>query len=319
MAEYMDYNDYSYEFKSKRQKRWANIRLVIAILFLVLVVVWVATNLPENVRTNFEPVYSSAHKIGEKTDKKGNEFVKFNKKFANEEKINFDEDFQKNYPNIYAMARMKKLDIAKEIVSTFDEGGYFVLTRTYQVEREKDANGNYYDTDREYIIGTTGVDFYVFKYGTDGGFSLEKPERFSIRLHAGQGDLVPYVEKVYVKSESFRLNFYSLSVVVKSENEIEEVRTTVTLDGAIDKREFESNFFSKQQFVKSTENQDLIGIIENLDGGQRGDTHLSNRIALKTSMKEIHVGLNFDDAVYNKFDSFKIDEIPNSTYTIKVN
>lgn len=320
MAEYMDYNDYDYEFKTKKHRRNANIRLALAILFIAFVVVWTFTHLPENIRTGFDSVYSSEHTIGEKIDKNsGNEFVLFNNAFKNDEKVNFENDFKEKYPQISALATMKKLDISKEKVLTFDESGYFVIAYTYEVQREKDSNGNYYDEGREYIVGTTGVDFYIFEYDINGGFVINKPERFSIRLHAGQNDLVPYIEKVYVKSESFRLNFYSLSVVVKSENEISEIKTTVHLESGINKEEFEDNFFTSQQFVKSIENQDLIGTIENIKGGGRGDTYLNSRIALKTPMKEIEVGMNFDDAVYNKFIGYKIDEIKNGTYTIKVN
>lgn len=319
MAEYMDYNDYDYEFKNKRQKRNANIRLILAILFLVFVVVWTFTHLPENVRTSFGPVYSSEHKVGEKAQTKENEFVKFNGQFKNDQKTNFDDDFKKDYPNIYTLAKMPKLDIAKEKVQTFDEGGYFVIAYTYEVERQKDINGNYYDEGKTYIVGTTGVDFYIFKYNSNGGFSVEKPERFSVRLHANKDDLVPYIEKVYVKSESFRLNFYSLSVVVESDKELSETLTTLTLESGINKDEFEDNFFTKQQFVKSAENQDLIGTTELLDGGQRGDTTLKNRIALKTPSKSIEVGLNFDDSVYSKFESFSLPAIDGATYKIKVN
>lgn len=319
MAEYMDYNDYDYEFKSKKKKVYANIRLIVAILFIIFVVVWTFTHLPENVRTSFDSVYSSAHTIGEKQAVSENEFVGFNSEFENDKKVNFDDKFKKEYPQIYSLAKMPKLDITKEKVQTFDDGNNFVLAYTYEVERQKDANGNYYDEGKKYIVGTTGVDFCVFEYSTDGKFLISKPERFSIRLHAEQDSLVSYVEKVHVSSESFRLNFYSLSVVINLENEFDEIYTNIGFESGINKSEFENDFFIKKQFAKSSANQDLIGTIENIEGGQRGDTYIFSRIALKTPMKQVEVGLNFDDSVYNKFLEYSISEIKNATYTIKVN
>lgn len=320
MAEYMDYNDYDYDFKTKKQKRNANIRLILAFLFIIIMVVWMFINLPENVRTNFGPVYSSAHKIGEKIDKTAeNEFILFKNTSKNDEKIKVDDDFKAKFPQIYSLAKMPKLEISKEKVQSFDENGYFVIAFTYEVERQKDPNGNYYDEGKKYIVGTTGVDFYIFKYSTDGEFSINKPERFSIRLHENQNELFPYIEKVYVKSESFRLNFYSLSLNIKSDKEISEVNTSINLESVINKSEAEKNFFTTQQFINSNDNQDLIGTAEITDGGKRDDTFIKNRFSLKTPMKEIEIGLNFNDAVYNKFLKYNVSEIKNATYTIKVN
>lgn len=320
MAEYMDYNDYDYDFKNKRQKRNADIRLILAILFIAVMVIWMFVRMPENVRTGFEPVYSSAHKIGEKAENSAsNEFVLFNKNFKNDEKINFDSDFKEKYPEISALAKTPKLDISKKKITAFDKNGYFVIATAYEVERQKDSNGNYYDEGKEFVIGTTGVDFYIFPYSTDGGFSISKPERFSVRLYANQNDLVPYIEKVYVKSESFKLNFYSLSLVVEADENISEVNTSVEFESVINKQEAEKNFFTSQQFVKSSDNQDLIGTAEILQGGKRDESFIKNRFVLKTPMKKAEIGLNFNDAVYSKFFKYSVSEIKNATYTIKVN
>lgn len=320
MAEYMDYNDYDYDFKSKRQRRNANIRLVLAILFIAVMVIWMFVRMPENVRTGFEAVYSSAHKIGEKIENSAqNEFVLFNNSFKNDEKINFDSEFTEKYPEISALVKTPKLDISKQKVKAFDKNGYFVIATAYEVERQKDSNGNYYDEGKEYIIGTIGVDFYIFPYSTNGAFSVSKPERFSVRLHSNQDNILPYIEKVYVKSESFKLNFYSLSLVVEADENINEVNTSVELESVINKQEAEKNFFTSQQFVKSEDNQDLIGTEEISDGGKRDESFIKNRFVLKTPMKKAEIGLNFNDAVYNKFLKYSVCEIKNATYTIKVN
>lgn len=319
MAEYMDYNDVDYGYKTERKRIFANIRLVIAIVFILVVVIWTWTHLPENVRTSFKSVYSSEHKIGDDKKDDKNEFVSFNKKYKNDETIAFDEEFLKKYPEISKLVRMTKLEITKQKVNTFDLGGYFVIAQTYEVNREKDSNGEYYDANNEYIIGTTGVDFYIFKYSTDKNFSISKPERFSIRLHAGQKDTVPYIEKAYVKGESFRLNFYSLSVVVKSDNEFSEVYTNISLENGITRKEDENNYFIKQSFIKSSENKDLIGVSERINGGEMGDLKIDSRFELNTPMKQAEIGLNFEDEIYNKFLSFSISPINNATYTIKVN
>ena len=325
MPEYMDYNDDIYgdngvnDKKAKRKKRWSNIRLCLSILFLIAVVVLVVVRMPENVRTHFDPVYSSKHKVGEEIKQAENEFVKFNKTFENNQSINFDEQFKKDYPEIASLVRMKKLDIAKERVVSFDKNGYFTIAIVYEVSRQTDPNGNYYDEDKEYIVGTTGVDFYTFKYDTTDGFSFEKPERFSVRLHAGANDLVPFVEKVYVKSESFRLNFYQLSVVIKAEQKIESVSSELLLEDGINKEQYQKNTFVEQQFVKSTDNQVLSDKYEILAGGERGDDYLLTKHLLKTPMEQLEFGIEFDDTLYNKFKSFKVENIKNATYTIKVN
>lgn len=319
MAEYMDYNDYDYEYKSKKQKRNANIRFAIAVLFIIFVVVWTITHLPENVRTGFKPVYSSSHKIGEKQSNKNNEFTKFDKAFELNTKVNFDDDFKQKYPEISSLVKTPKLEIAKGKVKTFDTGRHFILASVYEVERQKDANGNYYDDGLTYIVGTTGVDFYVFEYDTSESFIINKPERFSIRLHSKKDELMPTIEKVYVQSESFRLNFYTLSVIVESKNTLTNIQTKLNLESGINKSEFDKNFFTKQHFVKSNENQNLIKTIENIGGGQRGDTMLKTHISLLAEVNYAQVGIEFNDTVYNKFLSFEIPEFKNATYKIKVN
>lgn len=320
MAEYMDYNDYDYGYKTRRKKIFANIRLVIAILFIVGAVVFTITNLPDNVRTDYDPVYSSTHKIGEKIKTETNEFVSFNKKFKDEDMVNFNADFEKEYPEIYKLAHMPKKEITKQKVKTFDNGdGYFVLAYTYEVTRQKDANGNYYDDDKEYIIGTTGVDFYIFKYDLTDALTIYKPERFSIRLYTGQNDLVPYIQKVYISSDRFRLNFYSLSVVVQSDSEFSELTSTVSFESGINKSQYDNEFFTKQQFIKSDDNQDLIGKYNTTDGGQRGDMLVENEFLIKSPVKKAIIGINFDDAVYNKFASYKLSGVKGAVYTIKVN
>lgn len=319
MAEYMDYNDYDYGFKSKKQKLKANIRLIIAIAFLICVVIFVIVRMPENVRTSFGPVYSKTHTAEEKAKKSGNEFTTFYEKFDDNDTVAFDENFKTEYPNIYSLVYQDKKEISKGEVKTFDEGGYFVIAKPYQVSRDKDLNGDYYDEDKTYLIGITGVDFYIFKYEVGETFRIENPYRFSIRLHNEINTAIPYIERVYVKSESFRLNFYSLSVEVSDENGFDNITTSLTLTEGINKSEYENEFFTKQQFVKNSDNADLVSAYEKTAFGERGDKGVKTKFDFSTSVKKAEVGINFDDTVYSKFDYFEISGIKNGNYRIKVN
>lgn len=319
MAEYMDYNDYDYGFKSKKQRLKANIRLIVAIAFLICVVIFVIVRMPENVRTSFGPVYSKTHTVGEKSTNRDNEFVRFYNKFNDNDTATFDDDFKENYPEIYSLVYQDKKEISKGEVKTFDEGGYFVIALPYEVSRDKDLNGEYYDKDKTYIIGITGVDFYVFKYTTEDNFKIEKPFRFSIRLHADTNTAIPYIERVYVKSESFRLNFYSLSVEVSGENAFDGIITNLTLTEGINKSEFENDFFTKQQFVKNSDNGDLVSACEKTAFGERGDKGVETKFDFSTAVKKAEVGINFDDTVYSKFDGFEIKSEKTFKYKIKVN
>ena len=319
MAEYMDYNEYNYDFKSKKEKRHANIRLVIAIVFLISVVVFVIVRLPDNVRTSYGPIYSKTHSVGEKKSTQRNEFYEFNKTYKDNSIINFDNYFKQKYSQIYSLVKTKKLELTKDKVYSYDQGNYFVIAKPYEVSRDKESNGNYYDNDKEYIIGITGVDFYIFKYDTVDGFTVYMPERFSIYLHSGNSDLVPYIQKTYVKSSSFKLNFYSLSVAVSSKNEFDDINTTLSLKEGINKSEYNDNFFSKKSFIKSKANQNLVGTSETVAGGGRGDKFIKNKFDLSTPVKYSQVGVEFDDTFYAKFESLKINNNDKWTYKIKVN
>lgn len=319
MAEYMDYNDYNYDFKSKKQRRFANFRLILAALFLISVVVFVIIRLPENVRTSFGPVYSKSHFANEKAKGEKNEFYEFFKKYKDNDIVNFNDDFKGEYPNIYSLLRTNKLDLTKDKVYSYDKGGYFVIAKPYEVSRDKDSNGNYYDNEKEYIVGVTGVDFYIFKYDCENVFTVFMPERFSLYLHAGNADLVPFVKRTYVKSSSFKLNFYSLSITATANAEFESVNTTLSLKEGINKSEFENDFFNKKAFIKSKSNQNLLGTVETVDGGKRGDKFIQNKFDLSTPAKFAEIGFEFNDTFYDKFESLKIESTSKTTYKIKVN
>ena len=122
---------------------------------------------------------------------------------------------------------------------------------------------------------------------------------------------------MYVESESFRLNFYSLSVVVESETEFNGVKTTLNLQEGINKKEYEKQTFVKTQFAKSKEQKDLIKTYF-AENTERGDKKITTTFNIQNT-NYAEVGIEFDDALYNKFESFKIDEIKNATYKIKVN
>lgn len=320
MPEYMDYNDYDGGEKTKRQKILSTISCILSAAFLIFIVIWTFTHLPENVRTNFEPVYSSAHKTDEPEKASRNAFLEFNSAYSEGEKVVVDKDFKSNaYRKIYELTQVSKLDLAKDKIDTFNIGNTFVVVRTYEVERQKDANGHYYDENKDTIIGTLGFDVLIFEFDTKDGFVINNPKRFSMRYHNKINDLVPTIEKVYVESESFRLNFYSLSIVVESENEFDKVYTNLNLSEGINKKEFENQFFVTSQFAKSKENKDLMNLIETKKGGERGDKFVSSAVSLSAPIKFAEIGINFDDAFYNKFSSFKVDAIENATYKIKVN
>lgn len=319
MPEYMDYNDVEIGYKSKKHKIFSNIRFYIAIIFLLFVVIWTFTHLPENVRTGFDSVYSSSHKIGEEKVESRNAFLEFNSAFSVDEKVNVDKEFKSGrFDAILKLTQVSKLDLAKDKIDTFNIGDTFVVVRTYEVERQKDANGKYYDENTDKIIGTLGFDVLIFEFDTTDGFVVRNPKRFSMRYHNKINQLVPTIEKVYVDNESFRLNFYSLSVVVESENKITDAKTTLNLEEGINKQEYENQTFVKNQFAKTKENKDLVKTLLT-EGGNRGDKKVFNTITFNENTSYAEIGINFNDNLYNKFSYFKVEAEDQATYKIKVN
>lgn len=318
MAEYMDYNDYDYGYSTKKKRIYANIRLVVAIVLLLSIVLWVVFREPENIRTDFSSVLSSPHKISEKI-KGENEILNFAKSFEIDDTANFTEDFKKNYPTIYNWLYMPKAEIAKNKVKTFDNNGYFAIASTYQVQRDKDTNGKYFDENKKYLVGTTGLDIYLFKYDTKDDFTVYKPEKISVYLHNGEDDVIPYIERVHISADRFRLNFYSLSIVVESDETFDSLFTTLDLESGINKKQYEQEYFNGISFVNNASNVSLLGKKITISGGKLGDTHLTQKLECSTETDYACVGLKFEDVLYNKFESYSIGNIKGATYKIKVN
>ncbi len=318
MAEYMDYNDYDYGYSTKKKRIFANIRLVVAILLLLSIVLWVVIREPKNIRTDFSSVYSSSHKISEKI-KGENEILNFAKSFEIDDTANFSEEFKKNYPIIYDWLYTPKAEIAKNKVKTFDKNGYFAIATTYQVQRDKDTNGKYFDENKKYLVGTTGLDIYLFKYDTKDDFTVYKPEKISVYLHNGKDDVIPYIERVHIPADRFRLNFYSLSIVVESDQKFSFLNTQLTFESGINKKQYEDEYFSKIVFVKNKSNTSLLNEVVVTAGGRRADTYIEHKVECSTDTEYACVGLKFEDTLYNKFESFSVKNLKGASYKIKIN
>ena len=318
MAEYMDYNDYDYGYSTKKKRIFANIRLVVAIVLLLSIVLWVVFREPENIRTDFSSVLSSPHKISEEIKGK-NEILNFANSFDIDDTENFSEEFKKNYPTIYNWLYTPKAEIAKNKVKTFDSNGYFAIASTYQVQRDKDTNGAYFDENKKYLVGTTGLDIYLFRYDTKDDFTVHKPEKISVYLHNGKDDVIPYIERVHIPADRFRLNFYSMSVVVESEEKFNFLDTQLTLESGINKKQYESEYFSKIVFLNGKSNTSLLNEVVVTSGGKRADAYIEHKVECSTDTEYACVGLKFEDELYNKFESFSVKNLKGATYKIKIN
>lgn len=319
MAEYMDYNDYSGEFKSKRSKIISNIGLVLSIVFLAALVLFIIFRSPDNVRTHYGPFESAEHSVNESFDSSKNQFLLFDEEYADDEQILPNDEFISKYPNIYRMMCSTKTEISKNNAVFFEQDGCLTAAIAY-VSAQDRVSAGVTETD-DSLRGIMGIDFVTIPYYTkDGSLIIEEPVRYTIKYYTGEAYPIKYIEKEYADPERFKLNYYSISVGIDSDEQMNYLDCKAVLYDAINKQESLSNEFSD----KFTDQNAIFDVPELISGGERGDFELAYRYNLIYDLNEtdekMSIRINFDDKMYAKLD--RLEFKPNTNdyiYTITIN
>lgn len=319
MAEYSDYDDSIYDEldhvgKAKKLRSW--IPTILSVLFLASVVIFVIVRMPKTVRTKFDTVTSNEHTVGQNEDYKLNEFFKIKTALDDEQTFTVDDSFKKEYPNVYKLIKLSKKDIAQNTVYSFDENNVFTIAQVYITSEDSTAQTS--ENDRS-VTGNICVDIVNVKYSSnqDGQITLENPERFSISYLSSQNAGVNTLSSHYVKSDSFKLNFYTLSlklISAKKEN-YKSVDMALSLSDAITKEEAENNTFGKAvSLVGSDGKSDKI-----ISGGKRSDTSIEKKLVSGDLATTATVKISFDDTMYRKFDNISVKSNIGDRFAISIN
>ena len=302
----MDYNDYD-DRKTKGQKIRSAIVVTLSILWILFLVVLVIVRNPKNVRTYFKTVKSEIHFINENSDYQNNQFFQLKEEIEQDNTLKIDKDFKAKYPAIYQILMLNKKEIAKGEVLSFDDNGYFTLAMPYVVSFDNVIADDFVDSDE--LFGILGLDFISFSYTSKGNnLTFNAPTRFSIRFHKRLDNPSWYVENKDIETKSFKLNFYSLSLLLSSNKEFENLQYTTQLNQPITKKESEKNIISKNFSLYSLEDEREKKINDvKITGNSTGDKYLTFENTVPKGEKQLKLIVNFNDIMYQKFESLKLD------------
>lgn len=319
MAEYSDYDDSIYDEldhvgKAKKFRSW--IPTILSVLFLTSVVIFVIVRMPKTVRTKFDTVTSSEHIVGENGDYNKNEFYKLKSMLDNDETFTVDDKFKEEYPNVYKLIKSSKKDIAQNTVYSFDDDNILTIAQVYIISEDSTAQTS---KDDHSVTGNVCVDVVNVKYSStnDGQITLENPDRFSISYMSSQNAGVNTLSSHYVKSDSFRLNFYTLSVKLISakKDNYKSVNMTLTLSDAITKEEAENNTFGKAVTLVGSDGKSD----KTISGGERGDNSIEKQLISGDLTTSATVKIFFDDVMYRKFDNISVKANKSDRFAISIN
>lgn len=315
MPEYMDYNDFD-DRKTKGKRIRSTIVISLSVAWLLFLVILIVIRNPENVRTKFESVKSNVHVMNEKAPDQSNQFIQLNNDFEINKAININEDFKGKYPDVYNIINFNKKEIAKKQVYSFDGNGYFTLAIPYIVSIDSVGADNFVDSDEMY--GILGVDLINIGYTvSEDKVTFHSPLRFSLRYYNKVDKERKYVESNYVETKSFKLNFYSLSFLLTSNNEIDKLNYELSLTDPLNKKESEKNLFSNNIKLNINDDKQLDANV--INGNKMGDNYLSFENKIPSGNNQIILKINFDDLMYRKYQSLTIKLNENDAFAIIAN
>ena len=160
------------------------------------------------------------------------------------------------------------------------------------------------------------VDVLMVPYSGKGGYvAVSMPIRYTIGCYTGAG--TDFISSEYVKSDVFGLNFFAISVKIKSgsSENIKTVDAALKFTDGIIKTEAENNsLYEKLSLIDGNEKEYSL-----ISGGTRGDTVIEKRLISGDISTEATVKAVFDDVMYRKFESLTVKASNNDTYSISVN
>ena len=317
MSEYMDYDDSIYdnldhnESRSKRIRSW--ISIIVCALFLISTVVFVLVRMPKTVRAKFSTVTSDTHSVGETLKPiEENEFYKLYN-VLEDGTVKYNDSMKKEYPTVYEVVT-DSLDPANQNkMYQYDMNGTLIIAQNRSRKKENENSAK--DDDSNNICKVM-VDVLMVPYsGKDGYVAVSMPIRYTIGCYTGAG--TDFISSEYVKSDVFGLNFFAISVKIKSgsgEN-IKTVDAALKFTDGITKTEAENNsLYEKLSLIDGNEKEYSL-----ISGGTRGDTIIEKRMISGDISTEATVKAVFDDVMYRKFESLSVKASKNDAYSISVN
>lgn len=315
MAEYMDYDDTLYDAsehsRGKKIRSW--ISIIISAAFLLSLVILVIVRLPQNVRTNFQTVKTELHELNKNGDISKNEFMTIHDAFEKDESFNVNSEFKEKFSIIYSIITTPRIDITTSKVMMFDSDGALTLAIPYIVSGDKTVSN---DEAKDQVSGIVGVDFVVLPYSStkDGVVTISAPIRFSMRYYNEKSGM-HYVAGQYVKSDSFKLNFYTLSLITSGDENIKYQTVKLNLNDAISKSVADDESAYKTIVAKDGN----INEYKLLNGGKRGDTFIEKQLCFAPPTTEVTSSLKFNDYLYSNMKSVEFNIPVSSKFSISVN
>lgn len=316
MSEYMDYDDSIYDNLDHNESRGKKIRswisVIVCALFLISTVIFVIVRMPKTVRANFSTVTSETHTVGDTLKPiEENEFYKLYNALESGT-VKYNNSMKRDYPTAYEIIT-DSLDPANQNkLYHYDMNGALIIAQNRSRKKENENSAK--DDDSNNICKVM-VDVLMVPYTADGNVAVSMPIHYTIGCYTGTG--ADFISSEYVKSDVFGLNFYAISVKLKSgsgEN-IKSADASLNLTDGITKAEAEENtLYNKLSMVGGNENEYML-----ISGGTRGDTVIEKRLISGDISTEATVKADFDDVMYRKFESLTVKAAAKDTFCIIVN
>lgn len=315
MAEYMDYDDTIYDeldHKSKSKKIRSWISFIIAVVFLLSCVVLVIVRMPENVRAKFSAVSSAKYTVGDTVGSMDKSpMYQLYQQMTKDEKVTVNDEFAKNNKFFSDMLSQAIQNGKQTKVYHNDNNGILTVVQCYGLKRMSGSGEVSENSDKQ-----MDADILMLPYSSaDNKITVSQPIRFSVAYYCGSG--MNFIKSKYVRTEEFRLNFYKISIDVKSgkNDNIADTTVKLALSDGISKKENENRTFEKYMTVQNGDGQKT----ELISGGDIGDTEVEQRLYAGNIATSIKTELKFDDTLYRKFERFEMSAEKGDQFTVTVN
>lgn len=297
MAEYMDYNDYGDEPKSRGAKIRRKISLILSGAWLIALVLWVIISSATHdvFRSKYTPKSTRFYNIGEEVTG-NNPFYSF---YTELSKKDLSKKDLKSYPKIYNwFTTSPKMFPSNSYPLKEDGGGYLAIYLPYVIEGNI-PTGKFDALSKGYI----GLDVVLIQFDSDksGDITLGNLIRFSAKYNCETG-ITTFVS---ANQDGFRLNFYNIGIEFDKPTEVEY---SLSLTQGLTNKESKNQSVQKNIFLNQ-ENADTVS------GGEPNET----KVVCSFKNKDTKFKINFDDMMYDKFAQITVRAKNATKYKVVIN
>ena len=300
MDDYM-YHDYDSEPSEKtgtRAKVRSIIGTVLILCWFAAIAVWLILRDTDNIRTDFKETAFSKHSFSETVIEGDNEFLSLEKALAGGRSLLADKEFKSKYPLFYSMITADGLNSSEKKLVADDKNGYMTLCEPYISSQKQSQSG---------FCGIIDIDVLLLPYTVaDGSLGIGQPQRLSFSCDLTDAIGVASVSIKESRADSFRLNFYDLSIETDCGGDV-----LYTLD--LCEYPTKSECDDKTLFSKITAD----GETGTLTGGNDPTSkQISGKITLGDGGR---LKLGFDKLMYRKYGGFTVSMDKNASFEIILN